>query len=93
MAYFEFTLRGDQIGTFTSLSGTGNGVDRVVTLNDVSALGASTELFTIRVDQVNENSTEFSNGQLITILESTGNVVMSQTGVQPDIEQGLGAGD
>lgn len=93
MAFYEFTLRGDQIGTFTSLSGDGNGVDRIVTIDNVSALAPSTELFTIRIDQANDGSTEFSNGQLITILDSSGNVVMSQTGVQPDIEQGLGAGD
>jgi hypothetical protein len=51
MATFEFTLRGDQIGTFSSLAGDGNGVDRVVTLGSVSALASNAEIYTIRVDQ------------------------------------------
>ncbi|MEP1587764.1 MAG: Hint domain-containing protein [Tateyamaria sp.] len=93
MAAHEFTLRGDQIGSFSNASGQGNNDDRVLTLKDVTALGSSSDVFTIRVQQVNGGVTEFSNGQFITILDSDGNVVAGPTGVQPDDEQGLAAGD
>lgn len=93
MATVFLTLRGDQIGRFSSLRGTGNGAERVVTLRDVAAIGSADEIFTIRVDQVNNGQTEFRNGQFVTILDSNGAVVMSRTGIQPDIQQGLGGGD
>lgn len=93
MATHEFTLRGDQIGSFSSASGQGNNQDRVLTLKDVTALGSSSETFTVRVTQVNSGSTQFTNGQFVTILDSDGNVVAGPVGVQPDDEQGLAAGD
>ncbi|WP_281969240.1 Hint domain-containing protein [Roseovarius nanhaiticus] len=86
-------LRGDQIGRYTSFSGTGNGPDRVVTVNGVEAVGTADQLYTVTVEQVNSGVTEFENGQFITILDADGNVVVPRTGVQPDIEQGRGAGD
>lgn len=86
-------LRGDQIGRYTSFSGSGNGIERVVTVNGVEALGTPDQLFTVVVEQVNAGVTEFQNGQFITILDSDDNIVMPRTGVQPDIEQGRGAGD
>lgn len=93
MATFQLTLSGDQIGTYTTLSGNGNGVERIVTLGNVTALGTSDEVFTIVVEQAADGETQFRNGQFVTILDSSGNVVMARTGVQPDAEQGLGAGD
>lgn len=93
MATFFMTVRGDQLGTFTGLSGDGNGVDRIVTLTGTTAIGTSDQLFTIRIDQAADGDTQFTNGQLITILDSNNNVIMTQSIVQPDIEQGLGAGD
>lgn len=93
MATFNFTLRGDQIATFASLSGNGNGVDRVVTLTGVNAIGSSSETFTVVVTQAAGSATQFTNGQLVTIYDSIGNVVMATSNVQPDAEQGLGAGD
>lgn len=93
MATFYMTIRGDQLGSFTTLSGTGNGAERVVTLGGTSAYGTAEQIFTIRIDQAAEDATQFANGQFITIYDSLGNVVLAQTGVQPDIEQGLGAGD
>ncbi|MEM7746477.1 MAG: Hint domain-containing protein [Pseudomonadota bacterium] len=93
MATFFFTVRGDQIGTFSSISGTGNGAERLVTLAGVTPIGSSDELFTIQIDQAQDTETQFRNGQLLTILDADGNVVAARTSVQPDIEQGLGAGD
>ena len=87
------TLRGDQIGTFGSLSGNGNGVDRVVTLNNVEALGSSSDIYTVLVEQVNDGVTEFQNGQFVTVFDSDGNVVFSRTGINPDAEQGQASGD
>lgn len=86
-------LRGDQIGTFTGLSGTGNGPDRVVTLTAVEALGPTDVFYTVTVEQVNDGVTEFQNGQFVTITDAAGNIVMPRTNIQPDAEQGLGAGD
>lgn len=86
-------LRGDQIGRYGNFSGTGNGPDRVVTVNGVEALGPPDQLFTVVVEQVNAGTTEFQNGQFITIVDADDNVVVPRTGVQPDIEQGIGAGD
>ena len=93
MAVFEFTLRGDQIAQYGSISGNGNGADRIVTLTDVTALGAASDSYTIRIDQAQSGATEFENGQFITITDSFGNVLVSNGLVQPDTEQGLGAGD
>ncbi|WP_227269130.1 Hint domain-containing protein [Roseobacter weihaiensis] len=93
MANVTLFLRGDQLGRYTSFSGQGNGPDRVVTVNGVEALGQPNEQFTVLLEQVNNNATEFRNGQFISISDSNGNVVVPRTGVQPDIEQGLGGGD
>lgn len=86
-------LRGDQIGRYTSFSGTGNGPNRVVTVNGVEAIGTSDQLYTVIIEQVNSGVTEFRNGQFITIRDADNNVVVPRTGVRPDIEQGRGAGD
>lgn len=93
MATVTLTLRGDQIARFVSLSGTGNGAERIVTLTGVQAIGTPDEVFTLEVEQVNAGATEFRNGQFVTIRDADGTVVMPRTNIQPDIEQGLGAGD
>ncbi|MBB5723406.1 MAG: hypothetical protein ACJAVZ_004802 [Afipia broomeae] len=93
MPTVTLTLRGDQIGRYSSFSGTGNGPDRIVTVDGVEAIGTANQLFTVVVEQVNTGVTEFQNGQFITILDSDNNVVVPRTSVQPDIEQGRGAGD
>ena len=59
MATVILQLRGDQLGTFSSLSGTGNGVDRVVTLEDVEALGTAAQMFEVTVEQVFSGYTQF----------------------------------
>ena len=87
------TLRGDQLGTYQGLSGNGNNADRVVTLTGVSALGSPSDLFTVVVEQVNSGVTQFQNGQFVTIYGPSGNVVMARSGINPDAEQGLAAGD
>lgn len=93
MSTQTFTLRGDQIGRFDQMSGDGNGVDRVVTLTGTRALGSAREVYTVTVEQISPGQTQFTNGQFITITDAAGNIVVPRTGVQPDIEQGLGGGD
>lgn len=87
------TLRGDQVGTYTSLSGEGNNADRIVTVDGLEALGTSSDSYTVVIEQVNSGVTEFQNGQFVTIYDSSGNVVMPRTNINPDQEQGLAAGD
>lgn len=93
MASVTLYLRGDQIGTYAGISGTGNGTQRVVTLTGVQALGGVNEVYTVTVNQVNPGETQFRNGQFVTITAPDGSVVVQNLLVQPDIEQGRGAGD
>ncbi|NCU19755.1 Hint domain-containing protein [Candidatus Falkowbacteria bacterium] len=103
MATLNLILRGDQLGTYTALSGTGNGADRVTTLTGVQALGTSDQFYIAVVEQINAGATEFQNGQFVTIYaavkDANGNwvpdttQVMPRTGVQPDEEQGMASGD
>lgn len=93
MATATLLLRGDQLGRHTGFSGTGNGPDRVVTVTGVEALDTPDVLFTVLVEQINPGVTQFQNGQFVTITAPDGTVVLPRTGIQPDIEQGLGAGD
>ncbi|MEM8538456.1 MAG: Hint domain-containing protein, partial [Pseudomonadota bacterium] len=87
-------IRGDQIGTFAGFfDNGGNNEDRVLTLSDVTAVGTSADIFTVLVEQVNPGVDEFQNGQLVTITDPSGNTLVSRTGIQPDREQDLGAGD
>lgn len=99
MATVEFIVRGDQIATYTSFSGSGNNQDRLVTVEGIQTLGTASDTFTITIDQVNAGATEFSNGQRITIRDSDGNIIsdgnqpVSSVGINPDAEQGFAAGD
>ena len=63
----EFFATGDEIGTFTSLTSSGNANGVQVTLTGVQPLGGPTDVFRIVVRQVNQGSTQFSNGQRVDI--------------------------
>ncbi|KJZ20371.1 hypothetical protein [Loktanella sp. S4079] len=93
MPTVTLSLRGDQIGTYSSLRGIGNNTGRKVDLSDVQAVGTSSDVYTVVVEQVNAGVTEFQNGQFVTILDSNGNIVMPRTSINPDAEQGKAAGD
>lgn len=93
MATVYLTIRGDQLGTFANMHGNGNGAGRVVSLRGTQPVGSSDEIYTVVVEQVSAGATQFANGQFVTIYDQDGGVVMPRTGVQPDIEQGLGGGD
>ena len=93
MATFTFTIRGDQIASYISLSGSGNGTGRVVTLSGVQTLGGPDDIYTITVQQAADTATQFTNGQFISITGPNNEVILPLTNVQPDAEQGLGAGD
>ena len=98
MATVEFTIRGDQVGRYTSVSGQGNNQERIVTVEGVEALGTPSDTFFVRVEQVNNNVTQFQNGQFITIFDRDpsdpdAQILVPRTNVQPDIQQGFGAGD
>lgn len=64
-------LTGDQIGTYSSASTTGNnngdnnGIK--VKLEDVTALGSETDVFRVVVRQVNDGDPAFLNGQFVDI--------------------------
>lgn len=90
---FTLSVRGDQIGSYSNMSGTGNGTGRVVTLQDVEAFGASSDVFTILVEQVSPGDEEFKNGQWITVFDAENNIVVPRINVQPDEEQGHATGD
>lgn len=93
MATVTIHARGDQIGTYASLSGKGNGAQRVVSLEGVQAIGTPDQIYTITVTQVAPGETQFRNGQFVTITAPDGKVIVEKLLVQPDIEQGRGAGD
>ena len=86
-------LRGDQIGRYTSFSGSGNNQDRVVVVQGVEALGTASDTFTVFIEQASPNATEFANGQFVTVFNAAGDVVVPRTGINPDAEQGRASGD
>ena len=67
MPTVELFATGDQIGTFSShtMSGNANGVQ--VSLSGVQALGTSSDVFRIVVRQANSGASHFSNGQMVDI--------------------------
>ncbi|MEM9755564.1 MAG: Hint domain-containing protein, partial [Pseudomonadota bacterium] len=93
MATVELVVRGDQLGTFESFRGAGNNAGRRLVLRDVERIGDPDEFFTVIVEQVNPGTTQFQNGQFVTILDPDGDVVLPRTNVQPDAQQGRAAGD
>lgn len=67
MATVTLYATGDEIGVYDSVSTSGNGNGMKVTLSGVQALGSSTDVFRIVVNQVNNGADEFSNGQFVSI--------------------------
>ncbi|ROT97985.1 Hint domain-containing protein [Histidinibacterium lentulum] len=63
----ELFLTGDQLGTYSSVSSSGNSNGISVTLAGVQPLGTSSDVFRVVVRQVNAGQTEFSNGQFVDI--------------------------
>lgn len=58
---------GDEIGTYSSLSMSGNNNGVKLTLNGVQTLGSATDVFRIEIRQINNGTDEFSNGQFVDI--------------------------
>ncbi|WP_157970906.1 Hint domain-containing protein [Pseudogemmobacter bohemicus] len=97
MATFEYYLTGDQIGTYGSASGQGNGMQMVVTLTNVQAIGSSTDIYRIVVTQANSSDTSLRNGQWVSIYSwsesnPSGRLVYSQLNPQDDMFQGRASG-
>ncbi len=67
MAEVEIFVTGDEIGTFSSVSTSGNNNGMQVTLSGVEPLGSATDIFRIVIRQVNEGDQLFSNGQFVDI--------------------------
>ncbi|MFN4153025.1 MAG: Hint domain-containing protein [Paracoccaceae bacterium] len=67
MAHVELFLRGDQIGTYQSVSSSGNGNGMKVTLSGVAPLGSASTHYRVVVRQVGNGQDVFSNGQFVDI--------------------------
>lgn len=67
MAEVEIFVTGDEIGTFTSVSTTGNNNGMKVTLSGVEPLGSATDVFRVVIRQVDSGDDLFSNGQFVDI--------------------------
>ena len=67
MPTVEIFATGDQIGTYTGLSSSGNSNGMRVNLQGVQALGSSTDVFRIVIRQVNNGDDLFRNGQFVDI--------------------------
>jgi Hint domain len=93
MATFTFKLRGDQIGSFTSLKSLGDDKGHMVLLTESQALGNPDEIFQVIVEKADDAATQFDKGQLVTIIDAQGNAVIKQFPVEPYLEYGLAAGD
>ncbi|KNX41969.1 hypothetical protein ROTO_14370 [Roseovarius tolerans] len=67
MAEVEIFVTGDEVGTFSSVSTSGNNNGMKVTLQGVEPLGTSSDVFRIVIRQVNGDDNLFSNGQFVDI--------------------------
>lgn len=67
MADVEIFVTGDEVGTFSSVSTSGNNNGMKVTLDGVQALGSATDVFRVVIRQVNPGDNLFSNGQFVDI--------------------------
>ncbi|MDX5383444.1 MAG: Hint domain-containing protein [Rhodobacterales bacterium] len=67
MPTIEIFATGDEIGTFSSVSSSGNSNGMKVTLGGVQPLGSATDVFRIVIRQVNTGGALFQNGQLVDI--------------------------
>lgn len=67
MAEIEIFVTGDEVGTFSSVSTSGNNNGMKVTLTGVQSLGSATDVFRVVIRQVNPGDNLFSNGQFVDI--------------------------
>lgn len=67
VAEVEIFVTGDEVGTYSNVSTSGNSNGVKVTLNGVQPLGSSTDIFRVVIRQVNSGDTLFSNGQFVDI--------------------------
>ena len=67
MPTVEIFATGDEIGTYSSLSSSGNSNGTRVTLQGVEPLGSATDVFRIVIRQVNSGDDLFTNGQFVDI--------------------------
>ena len=81
-------LRGDQIGTYDSLSSGGNANGVQVTLSGVQTLGGPEDVFRVVVNQVGGGQGNFNNGQRVEVFDADDNVVLSALNPQHDQFQG-----
>ncbi|VDC30778.1 Hint domain-containing protein [Pseudogemmobacter humi] len=98
MATFTLYLTGDQIGTYSSASGQGNGNQMVVTLTNVQALGTENDIYRVVITQANANDTHFRNGMWVSIHtwseeNPTGTPVFTWLNPQDDMYQGRASGE
>ncbi|MEP5761762.1 MAG: Hint domain-containing protein [Litoreibacter sp.] len=88
----ELFLNGNQIASYTSLTGAGNNADRTVTVEGLQAVGSASDTYRIVVEQTN-GASEFGNGQRVTIFNPDGSTLISNVNINPDEQQGAAAGD
>lgn len=89
MPTIELYLRGDQIGSYASVSAQGNNDQMQVTLSGVQALGGASDVFRVVVRQVNDGQTGFQNGQMVDIYSyPAGTLLHSGLNAQHDQFQG-----
>lgn len=81
-------VRGDQIGTYTGLSTSGNNNGLQVNLTGVQPLGTSSQWFRIEVRQVNAGQEAFQNGQMVDIYGPDDTLLFSSLNPQHDQFQG-----
>ncbi|MFN4128937.1 MAG: Hint domain-containing protein [Paracoccaceae bacterium] len=98
MPEVELFLRGDQIGTYASLSSTGNGNNVAVTLSGVTPLDGAHVTYRVVVRQVGNGQTVFSNGQFVDIYvwpddDPPAPPIYSRLNPQHDQYQGRAASD
>lgn len=67
MATITLFATGDEIGTYSNLSMSGNNNGVKLTLFGVEPLGDATDVFRIEITQVNSGQDSFSNGQFVSI--------------------------
>lgn len=67
MSVVDIFVNGDEVGTFSSVSTSGNNNGMKVTLEGVEPLGTSSDIFRIVIRQVNDEQNLFSNGQFVDI--------------------------
>lgn len=67
MAEVEIFVTGDEVGTFSNVSTSGNNNGMKVTLDGVQTLGSASDIFRVVIRQVNSGDQLFSNGQFVDI--------------------------